>query len=362
MKKIALQFLVIFTFFTGTSIHANDQTQEKRTVLLTGAAGFIGSNFLKFMFDKYPDYQFIVLDVLTYAGTLDNIPKYIQESDRFNFVKGSVVDEALVDSLVGQSNFVVHFAAETHVTRSILDDKAFFDTDVQGTRAMMAALVRHTDTVERFIHISTSEVYGTAEYEPMDELHPLNPRSPYAAAKAGADRLVYAYSCTYDIPVVIIRPFNNYGPHQHVEKMIPHFITNALEGKSITVHGNGSQKRDWIYVEDTCRGLDKVLHINDFLKVKNQEINFGSEAAISVLDIAGMIMNELNLSDQFLVFTKDRPGQVECHIGSYAKAYRLLGWKPETEFVDGLRNTIKWYQENQLLWQHNKAGAVVDNG
>lgn len=359
MRKKIHCLLILFTLFFYLPLKAQESCHTNKKVFLTGAAGFIGSNFLQYMFDKYPEYQFVVLDALTYAGTLDNIPSYIQSSDRFQFVKGSIVDETLVDSLMEDCNFVVHFAAETHVTRSIIDDYDFFSTDVLGTRSLMQGLINHTDSIERFVHISTSEVYGTAEYIPMDELHPLNPRSPYAAAKAGADRLVYAYACTYDIPVMIIRPFNNYGPRQHVEKMIPHFITNALLGIPITIHGNGLQKRDWIYVEDACKGIDKVLHVEDFSKVKNQVINLGSENGISVLEIAQLILRELNLPENFLVFIEDRPGQVECHFGSNQKAYELLAWKPIINMSEGIKTTIRWYKENQSLWDMLKADAVT---
>lgn len=360
LKYFLFVFLVIHSY--GFS-DADKQNQQKpngpKTVFLTGAAGFIGSNFLEYMFDKYPKYHFIVLDALTYAGLMDNIPKRIQESDRFKFYLGTVTDRLLVDRLMSSANFVVHFAAETHVARSLADDHVFFDTDVMGTRAMMEALVNHHRKVERFIHISTSEVYGTADYQPMGEAHPLKPKSPYAAAKVGADRLVFAYSCCYDIPTVIVRPFNNYGPRQHPEKLIPRFISAAMQGKPLTIHGKGEQKRDWIHTYDVAVALDKILHTPTFNKVVHQEINIGSGVAISVLDIAKMILKKFNLSDTNLVFVADRPGQVDCHIAAIGKARLLLDWTPSISFEDGLQKTIDWYKQNPAYCEKLIDNAIV---
>lgn len=345
-------FLTHYCSSQNIDLHANN---PKKTVFLTGAAGFIGSNFLKYMFDKYPTYDFYVLDCLTYAGSLDNIPPYIQESSRFNFVYGSVTNPFLVDNIMSKANFVVHFAAESHVTRSIYDDATFFDTDVMGTRIMMAALVKYAHNVERYIHISTSEVLGTAESDLMDESHPINPRSPYAAAKAGADRLVYAYWCTFDIPAVIIRPFNNYGPQQHVEKFIPRLITSALNNEPLTIHGDGLQERDWVHTQDVAIALDKVLHHQDFSKIKNQVIHIGSGRATSILEIANMIRDHFNLTPAALKFTGDRPGQVARHISTTKKAHELLDWQPEIPLEEGLKEVIDWYKKNQDRWKKMEA-------
>ncbi len=360
MKKFIFTFF-LFSLLTNSFLCAEEDSSPKnKKVFLTGAAGFIGSNFLKYMFDKYPDYDFVVLDALTYAGNLENIPKYIKESPRYQFVYGSVVDLPVVEEIMSTSNYVVHFAAESHVTRSILDDYIFFNTEVLGTRAMLTALVKNSKVVERFIHISTSEVYGTADYEPMDEMHPLKPRSPYAAAKAAADRLVFAYACTYDIPAVIIRPFNNYGPNQHLEKLIPHFIASAIRNEPLTVHGNGDQKRDWLHTHDTAIALDKVLHLADFDKIKNQEINIGTGKPVSVLEIAELVLEAFNLSKtQFLNFVPDRPGQVDTHIAGIAKAKLLLDWEPTITFEEGIQHTIQWYKDNQNLWKKLEAEEVV---
>jgi dTDP-glucose 4,6-dehydratase len=343
VKRGTRWLLILGVMIKCCVIHASHhESSSPKTVLLTGAAGFIGSNFLKYMFDKYPTYTFLVLDALTYAGSLDNIPAYIHDSSRFKFFYGSVTNSRLVDLLMKQSHFVVHFAAESHVTRSICDSAIFFDTDVIGTRVLLESLVLHKN-VERFIHISTSEVCGTAEIIPMDEDHPIKPRSPYAAAKAGADRMVYAYQCTYDIPTVIIRPFNNYGPNQHLEKVIPRFIRNALENEPLTIHGDGLQTRDWMHVEDTCRALDMVLQHKNFDEIKHEVINIGSGKDISVLEVAQLVRGIFGLREEAIVFVPDRPGQVSRHIASITKAQRLLGWEPKVTFEDGLQSVASWY-------------------
>jgi len=322
----------------------------KKTVLLTGAAGFIGSNFLRHMFDKYPEYHFLVLDALTYAGNQENIPDYIKDSSRFEFWYGTVTNPDIVLSLMSRSHLVVHFAAESHVARSIFDNSKFFETDVIGTQVMMNALLK-SPQVERFVHISTSEVYGTAEATEMTEEHPLNPRSPYAGAKAGADRLVYSYWTTYDIPAVIIRPFNNYGANQHLEKVVPRFVTSAFEGRPLTVHGDGSASRDWLYVADHCEALDRVLHYTDFSQLKNQVINLGTGRATSVLTIAEMVLDAFKLPLSNIRFIGDRLGQVDCHISSTEKAHKLLSWRAQTDFETGMARTIEWYKNNEAWWQ-----------
>lgn len=354
MKKIVF-FLLIFLpthTFSNSTIGINSKySHAQKVVFLTGAAGFIGSNFLTYMFDKYPTYHFLVLDALTYAGNIENIPQYIRTSDRFSFFYGSVVNYHVVDMLMQHADFVVHFAAESHVTRSISDDTTFFETDVMGTRTMMTSLVKHKNKVQRFIHISTSEVLGTAEAEPMDEEHPMNPRSPYAAAKAGADRLVYSYCCTYDVPAVIIRPFNNYGPRQHLEKVIARFITSAIKGRQLTIHGDGLQERDWVHTYDISRALDVILHADDFSKIKGQVLHLGSGVATSILDIAKIILKSFNLPESRITFIGDRPGQVRRHIASTNKAQELLGWHSEISLEKGLQSTIDWYKQNQYHWE-----------
>lgn len=324
-----------------------------KTILVTGGAGFIGSNFVRYILGRYPDYRVIVLDLLTYAGNPDNLPhEYIQSDEgglgRLVFWYGNVTNGELVGRLVEQADVVVHFAAESHVTRSIYDNKVFFETDVLGTQRVANAILGHRDKVQRFIHISTSEVYGTAESEVMDEEHALKPMSPYASAKAGADRLVFSYWSTYQIPAIIIRPFNNYGAYQHLEKVVPRFITSCLLGEPLTVHGDGQARRDWLYVEDHCAALDAALH-QPIEKLAGEVINLGTGVSISVLEIAERIKQLMNSSSP-IQMVGDRPGQVFRHTSSTAKARELLGWQATTSFQEGLERTIRWYQDNPKWW------------
>ena len=245
---------------------------------------------------------------------------------------------------------VLHFAAETHVARSIYDDRRFFETDVLGTQSIANAVLKNREKIERFIHISTSEVYGTAMVNPMDEDHPLNPMTPYAAAKAGADRLVYSYWRTHDLPVVILRPFNQYGPYQHLEKVIPRFITSALLDEPLTVHGTGEARRDWLYVEDTCERIDLVLHAED-AKVRGKVFNLGSGFDLDILTIAKMILGILGKPESLIHFMGDRPGQVQHHISSTTKAERVLGVRPGRTFETGLEQTIQWYADHREWWE-----------
>lgn len=322
-----------------------------RAILITGGAGFIGSNFVKYWYKNYPDDKIVVLDNLTYAGNPDNIPLYIRnDSKRFEFWYGNVCNGELINSLVEKSDIVVHFAAESHVARSIFDNKIFFETDIIGTQTVATSVVKNYKTVERFIHISTSEVYGTAEYEPMDEKHPLNPCSPYASAKCGADRLMYSFIKTYDIPAVILRPFNQYGPNQHLEKVIPRFITSALMDEPLTVHGSGNAKRDWLYVEDTCQRIEKVINA-PIEKIKGEVFNLGSGDAVSVIEVANMILDILNKPKSLIAYVGDRLGQVQNHISSTEKETKILGIQPGRNLKDGLNQTIEWYGNNESWWR-----------
>ena len=321
-----------------------------RTILVTGGAGFIGSNFIQYWIENYPDDKIVVLDALTYAGNPDNFPERIKKSGRFEFWYGNVTNEELVNNLVSTVDVVVHFAAESHVARSIYDNKIFYMTDVIGTQAIANAVLKNYKTIERFIHISTSEVYGTAVSNPMTEEHPLNPMSPYASAKAGADRLVYSYWATYDIPAVIVRPFNQYGPRQHLEKVVPRFITSALQNEPLTVHGDGSPKRDWLFVEDTCKRLDIIISA-PLDTVKGEVFNIGSGYDLDILSIANKILEATGRNEDLITFIGDRPGQVHHHISSTDKAEKILGIKPGRSFDEGLLQTIKWYENNEEWWR-----------
>jgi len=321
-----------------------------KTILITGGVGFIGSNFVRHLFENYPDYHITVLDALTYAGNIENLPEKIKNDSRFSFWYGNIRNADLVGSLISGADVVIHFAAESHVARSIFDNAIFFETDVLGTQVIANAVLKNQDSVERFIHISTSEVYGTALEIPMTEEHPLNPTSPYASAKVGADRLVYSYWVTYDIPAVIIRPFNTYGPNQHLEKVIPRFITSTILNEPLTVHGSGKNTRDWVFVGDLCQALDKVIHV-DRDKVKGQVINLGTGEDTAIRDIANMVVAMLNKSHTRIIHTPDRFAQVAKHLAGTDKAQRILGWKAVTDFSKGLEQTMKWYEQNPDWWQ-----------
>jgi dTDP-glucose 4,6-dehydratase len=321
-----------------------------KTVLITGGAGFIGSNFVRHLYNKYPDYRLLVVDALTYAGNVHNCPDGAMGSGHYEFWYGDVRNGELMDTLVGQSDIVVHMAAESHVTRSIYDNKLFFETDVLGTQAVANAIVKHRQRIDRFIHISTSEVYGTAMSDRMDEEHPLNPMSPYASAKCGADRLVYSYWATYNIPAVIVRPFNNYGPYQHLEKAVPRFITSVLLGEPLTVHGDGAAARDWLFVEDHCEVLDRLLHA-DSRKIIGHVINVGTGRHRTVLEVAEAVLLAMGPSDSQIQSIGDRPGQVFRHTADTSKLKRLIGWEPKLTFEHGLERTIRWYRDNEAWWR-----------
>ncbi len=322
-------------------------SDREKNILVTGGAGFIGSNFINYLHKHYPDYNILLLDALTYAGNLDSIGEGVKGNGHFQFYHGNVTHPDIVNSLVAKSDIVVHFAAESHVTRSIYDNSLFFETDVIGTQVLANAIVNHP--VELFIHISSSEVYGTSITCPMDEEHPLNPMSPYAAAKAGADRLVYSYMQTYDFPAVIVRPFNNYGPCQHLEKAIPNFIVSALEGQPLTLHGSGESTRDWIFVEDTCEALTRILHA-DRDKVVGETINLGTGIDTSINDIARKILHLLDVPESRIEYVTDRPGQVSRHISNKDKAKLLLDWETKISLDEGLKRTVDFYTGNRKWW------------
>ena len=324
-----------------------------KTYLITGGAGFIGSNFVHFLNKKYPQDRILILDVLTYAGSLDNLPRVMNTDPALpgiQFWYGDVRNASLVDSLVAQSDIVVHFAAETHVTRSIFDNYHFFETDVLGTQVVANSVLGHIKTVERFVHVSTSEVYGTARAPLMDEEAPLMPMSPYAAAKAGADRLVYSYSATYDLPAVIVRPFNQFGPRQHLEKVIPRFITSCLLDEPLRVHGDGSAARDFTFVEDTCLAIDAIVCCPRE-SVIGEVINLGTGRSLSLTELAAAVVKRMGKSEKLITSVGDRPGQVFRHTADASKAKRLLGWEPQVSFDEGLGRTIDWYTANRAWWE-----------
>jgi dTDP-glucose 4,6-dehydratase len=324
-----------------------------KTFLVTGGAGFIGSNFVHHLYAKYPDYRILVLDLLTYAGSVDNLPTDFQAanaSGRIEFWYGDVRNASLVENLMRRADAVVHFAAETHVTRSIFDNYHFFETDVLGTQVISNAVLRCADRIERFVHISTSEVYGTAESPLMDEEHSLKPLSPYASAKAGADRLVYSYWATYQLPAVIVRPFNNFGPRQHLEKAVPRFITSCLLDEPLRLHGQGVAQRDWVYVVDTCEAIDRIVHAPRE-RVVGEVINIGTDVSMSVADVAHHVVRLMGKPESLITYVGDRPGQVFRHTADASKARRLLDWQPSMTFEQGLAETIEWYRTHRNVWE-----------
>ena len=321
-----------------------------RTLLVTGGAGFIGSAFVERVFRTRPDVRVLVLDALTYAGNLSNFAPQMRDHPRFEFWYGDVNNLTLGGRLAAQADQVVHFAAESHVGRSIADDRIFFQTDVMGTQAVANAVLEHAKTVERFVHISTSEVYGSAVREPMDEDHPLLPSSPYAAAKAGADRLVDSYVRTYDLPATIVRPFNNYGPRQHLEKCVPRFLTSILLGEPLTLHGGGAASRDWLYVEDCVDGILAALDA-PLARVRGQVVNLGTGVATSVAEIARMALDLAGHPDVPVQSVAERPGQVHRHVSSTARAREVLGWQAKTPLAEGLASTFEWFRGHRDWWE-----------
>jgi dTDP-glucose 4,6-dehydratase len=316
-------------------------------ILVTGGAGFIPSNLIRHLLKATP-HDVVSLDALTYAGNVENLSD-LMGHERLSFVHGDIRDRALVGEIVREVDVIVNAAAESHVEKSIVEGaREFVTTNVEGTQILLDAI--REDAVERFILISSSEVYGTAEDEPMGEEHALNPRSPYAATKAGADRLAYSYYVTYGLPIVILRPFNNYGPYQHPEKVVPRFITQALAGRPLTVHGDGHASRDWLYVEDHAEAIDAVLAA-DISDVAGEVLNIATGVDIPVERIADLVLEQLGEPSDLKAHVADRPGQVDRHIGSTEKAERLLGWRAQTSFEAGLERTIAWYEQNRLWWE-----------
>jgi dTDP-glucose 4,6-dehydratase len=321
-----------------------------RRLLVTGGAGFIGSNFIKYMLGKHDDIEVVNLDKLTYAGNLDNL-KEVEADRRYTFVRGDICDRATVEETVAGCDCVVNFAAETHVDRSIGDPASFIMTDVYGTYVLLEAT--RDLKIPRFIQISTDEVYGDAGEEPSREDSPLMPQSPYAASKAGADRLAYSYYVTYGTPVVITRCSNNYGPNQYPEKMVSLFVTNALDDQPLPVYGTGRNTRDWIHALDHARALDLVI---DAQGVEGEVFNIGTGTELSVLEMAGLILDALGKPRSLIRMVEDRPGHVRRHAVNTHKLRSMLGWEPTVDFRQGMSDTVKWYRENRWWWEKIKSG------
>lgn len=330
-----------------------------KSILVTGGAGFVGSNFCKYILEKYTDYNLVVLDTLTYAGNIDAVgAEHLgKHADRVRFWYGNVTNGELVGTLVEQADIIIHFAAETHVTRSIFGNRLFYETDVIGTQTIANAAAK-SKRLELMLHISTSEVYGTAVSPVIDEDHPLNPQSPYASAKCGADRLIYSYWATYQMPSVIVRPFNLFGPRQHLEKLIPRFITSVLLGEPLTVHGDGLAARDFTYVHDLCQAIDAVIHAPREAVI-GEVFNVASGVDRSISAIAADIKRMMGAPDAPIMQTTDRPGQVIRHTGDCEKIKRVLGWAQAESWDSGLARTIDWYRENRAWWERQLWARTV---
>jgi dTDP-glucose 4,6-dehydratase len=314
------------------------------TVLITGGMGFIGSNFVRYMLDTHPEYKIINLDKLTYAGNPENL-RDKESNPNYTFVKGDICDRDIVEKCMKKSDYVVNFAAETHVDRSIYYADEFIQTDVYGTFVLLESMRQHP--VKRFVQISTDEVYGDCGDTPSSEESPLNPKSPYAASKTGADRLTYSYWSTYDLPVIISRCTNNYGPYQYPEKFVPFFVTNAIEEKPLPVYGDGKNSRDWIYVNDHCRAIDMLMYVDGH---DGEIFNIGAGKELSVLEFSDIILKTLGKSKNLIQHVKDRLGHVRRHAVSTEKIRKILGWKLEYDFETAIIDTINWYVDNKDWW------------
>jgi dTDP-glucose 4,6-dehydratase len=319
-----------------------------KTIFVTGGAGFIGSNFIRYILNKYPDYKVINLDKLTYAGNLENL-RDIEKHSNYSFVHGDVCDEHTVFEIMAKSDYVVHFAAETHVDRSVMDAGQFINTDVYGTFVMLEGVKRFLP--KKFLHVSTDEVYGDVIDEPCREEDSLYPKSPYAASKAGADRLVYSYYQTYKLPVIVTRCVNNYGFYQYPEKLIPLFITNLLEGKKVPIYGTGKNSREWIHALDHCEALDLVLHGKDNF---GEVYNIGTGEELSVLDITRIILGYLGKTNEDIDFVDDRPGHVLRHAINSEKFRKNYGFTPRRTLKSCLKEIIDWYKTNEKWWRNIK--------
>jgi dTDP-glucose 4,6-dehydratase len=323
-------------------------------ILVTGGAGFIGSNFVRMaLTDKFPDFkvnELVVLDLLTYAGDEENLAP-IATDKRYKFVKGDIRDLELAKKLMSQSDYVVHFAAESHVDRSIEGGSEFVSTNVMGTQVLLDAA--RNSNIKRFLHVSTDEVYGSISEGSWPEDHPLLPNSPYSASKAGSDLLVRAYNRTHKLDTVITRCSNNYGQYQFPEKVMPLFITNIIEGKKVPLYGNGLNVRDWLHVDDHCRGIALAL-----TKGKSGEIyNIGGGTELTNVELTHKILDAMGVGKEFIQPVEDRKGHDLRYSVDITKINTQLGYSPQVNFEEGLAQTINWYKNNEAWWKKHKQQA-----
>lgn len=326
-------------------------------LLITGGAGFIGSNFILYWMKKYPQDKIVNLDKLTYAGNLENL-KSVEKNPNYEFVHGDICNWQLVSSLTKNVDIIVHFAAETHVDRSIIDPTPFVKTNVEGTNVLLEAALKNK--ISRFHHISTDEVFGALSLntkEKFSETTPYNPRSPYSASKAGSDHLVRAYYLTYNLPITISNCSNNFGPYQFPEKLFSLAITNLIEGKKVPVYGDGLYVRDWLYVEDHCQAIDLIIQ-----KGKNGKTYLigGLTEDISNIEVVKKIIRIMGKDDSVIEYVKDRPGHDRRYAMDWSKINKELCWSPKHNFDEALKLTIDWYKNNQDWWKKVKTGIYQE--
>jgi dTDP-glucose 4,6-dehydratase len=318
-------------------------------LLVSGGAGFIGSDFVRRMLSKHDDLEIVCLDKLTYAGNLDNL-KAVEADPRYSFVRGDICDRAAVEAAAEGVDAIVNFAAETHVDRSIAEPEAFLHTDILGTHTLLEVV--RARGIARMVQVSTDEVYGSIDSGAFCETDTIKPSSPYSASKAGGDLQVLAYHTTYDLPVMITRGSNTYGPYQYPEKLIPLFVTNALEGEKLPLYGDGMNIRDWLHVDDHCDGIEFVL----FNGEAGQVYNVGGGNERTNREITSIIIDELGLTDEVIKWVADRPGHDRRYALDCGKL-EAAGWSPKVDFEAGLRETIRWYRDNAWWWEKIKHGT-----
>ncbi len=326
------------------------------TVLVTGGCGFIGSNFVHRLLAPGRTVRVVVLDALTYAGNLGN-HQAVEGDSRFRFVKGDIADPAVVAPLVEEADYLVNFAAETHVDRAIQDQSSLIRTNITGVLTLLTAAREHP--VRRFLQVGTDEVYGEVLGDPVDEEAPLKPRNPYSATKAGGDAMAYSFWATFGLPVVISRCSNNYGPYQYPEKMIPLFTTNAMEDKPLPVYGSGRNSRDWIHVEDHCRALEMLLAAEGE-GIEGEVFNIAGDNERDILQIAARILEVLGKPASLVQHVTDRPGHDRRYALDATKIRTRVGFTPEHAFDQGLEETVNWYRDHEAWWQGIKSGAFRD--
>ncbi len=318
-------------------------------LLVTGGAGFIGSNFIHYWLKNYPEDEIVNLDVLTYAGNLDNL-RDVENNPQYKFIQGDICDADLVNKIVVGIDLIVHFAAESHVDRSIKNSADFIKTNVEGTRILLEAAKNNGNI--RFHHISTDEVFGSLALDApkFNEKTPYDPRSPYSASKAASDHLVRAYFHIHKLPITISNCSNNYGPYQYPEKLIPLFITNLIEGKKVPVYGNGKNIRDWIHVDDHNRGLDFIIKKGRI----GETYCLGGNSEKGNLEITELILKAMGQGEEMIEYVPDRLGHDLRYAIDFSKARTELGWQPQIDFTAGLEETINWYKNNSAWWQKLK--------